>query len=130
MKGTSVVSRVINSYTQCRHRFAKPNLQLMAELPFSRLQIDTHPFAYCGVDYFGPLIVRHKRSKIKQYGCLFTCLTTCVVHIEVVADLLTDAFINALRRVMSRRGPVFHFYSDNGTNIVGGKHILRELLKE
>ena len=130
VKGTSVVRRVINSCTQCRRRFAKPNLQLMAELPFSRLQIDTHPFAYCGVDYFGPLIVRHKRSEIKRYGCLFTCLTTRAVHIEVAADLSTDAFINALRRFMSRRGPVFHFYSDNGTNIVGGERILRESLKE
>ena len=102
----------------------------MAELPFSRLQIDTHPFAYCGVDYFGPLIVRHNRSEIKRYGCLFRCLTTRAVYIEVAADLSTDAFINALRRFMSRRGPVFHFYSDNGTSIVVGERILRESVKE
>ena len=95
----------------------------MAELPFSQLQIHTHPFAYCGVDYFAPLIVQHKRLVIKQYGCLFTCLTTRAVHIEVAAKLSTDAFINALCRFVSTKGPVFHFYSDNRTNIVGGKRI-------
>ena len=78
----------------------------MADLPPSRLQIDTHPFAYCGVDYFGPLLVKQRRFQVKRYGCLFTCLTSRAIHIEDAMDLTTNAFINALRRFLSRRGPL------------------------
>ena len=45
-------------------------------------------------------------------------------------DLTTDAFINALRRFLSRRGPVLHFFSDNGTNFVSAEKTLREALRQ
>ena len=130
LKATSAVRRVINNCVHCRRRNAKPGQQIMAELPSVRLQIDSHPFAYTGVDFFGPLIIRQKRSNIKRYGCLFTCLTSRAIHLEVAADLSADAFINALRRFLSRRGPVFHIFSDNGTNFVGAERILRESIQE
>lgn len=129
-KVTASVRRVLNNCLHCRRRFAKAGKQFMSELPPPRLQMDTHPFAYTGVDYFGPLLVRQRRSDVKRYGCLFTCLTTRAVHIEVAIDLTTDAFINVLRRFLSRRGPVFHLYSDNGTNLVGAERILRESIHE
>ena len=130
IKATSAIRRVIINCTHCRLRYAKPNQQLMANLPQDRLQVDSHPFAYCGVDYFDPLIVRQKRSNIKRYGCLFTCLTTRAIHLEVATDLSADAFINALRRFLSRRGPVICMYSDNGTNLVGAGSMLREALQK
>ena len=70
----------------------------MADLPKCRLQGDTAPFAYTGVDLFGPFFVKHGRSEVKRYGCLFTCLTILSVHIEVTHSLDTDSFINALYR--------------------------------
>ena len=130
VKPTSVVKRVLANCMYCRRRNAKPGEQIMAELPPARLQMNSHPFAYTGVDYFGPLMIRQKRSNIKRYGCLFTCLTTRAVHLEVSVDLSSDAFINALRRFLSRRGPVVHIYSDNGTNLVGAERILRESLQQ
>ena len=45
-------------------------------------------------------------------------------------DLTTDAFINALRRFLSRRSPVLHFFSDNGTNFVSAEKTLREALHQ
>ena len=51
-------------------------------------------------------------------------------HLEVSVDLSSDAFINALRRFLSRRGPVVHIYSDNGTNLVGAERILRESIQQ
>ena len=45
-------------------------------------------------------------------------------------NLTTDAFINALRRFLSRRGPVLHFFSDNGTNFVSAEKTLREALRQ
>ena len=45
-------------------------------------------------------------------------------------DLTTDAFINALRRFLSKRGLVLHFFSDNGTNFVSTEKSLREVLRQ
>ena len=73
VKCTSVIRRVIKDCMHCRRKFAKPQEQVMADLPFARLQLNTHPFACTGVDYFSPLMIQIKRSKVKRHGCLFTC---------------------------------------------------------
>ena len=128
VRANSAMRRVINNCIFCRFRKSKPGKQLMAELPVSRFQIDSHPFAYTGIDYFGPLMILQRRSDVKRYGCLFTRLSTRAVHLEVASDLTTDAFINAFRQFISRRGQVIHIYSDNGTNLVGGERELREAI--
>ena len=92
--------------------------------------MDSHPFAFTGLDYFGPILIRQKRSQVKRYGCIFTCLTTRAVHLELAADLSTDSFLNVLRPFLSRCGPVFHFYSNNGSNFVNGERILRETINQ
>ena len=76
LQSTAVVRRVLKSCMHCRRRYEMPVAQKITDLPPSRLQVDTHPFAYCDVDYFEPLIVKQRRSQIKRYGCLFTCLTS------------------------------------------------------
>ena len=43
LRSTAVVRRVLNSCMHCRRRYEKPGAQKMADLPPSRLQIDTHP---------------------------------------------------------------------------------------
>jgi hypothetical protein len=67
----------------------------MASLPKDRLTV-APPFTKVGVDYFGPLTVKHLRKQEKRYGCLFTCLVTRAVHLEVATSLETDSFINVL----------------------------------
>ena len=96
----------------------------MADLPKARLQIHELPFSHVEVDHFGPLLVKMKRSVVKRYGCLFTGMTTRAIHLEVAYDLSTSAFINALRRFASRRDPVQHIFSDNGTNFVDSARLL------
>lgn len=100
----------------------------MASLPQSRLEAFTPPFYNTGVDYFGPLLVKERRSTVKRYGCLFTCLVTRAVHLEIAHSLETDSFIMALRRMMARRGKPRNIYSDNGTNFVGAERELKECL--
>jgi hypothetical protein len=41
------------------------------------------------------------------------------VHIEVIEQMSTPSFINALTRFYATRGAVKEFYSDRGTNFVG-----------
>ena len=59
---------------------------------------------------------------------MFTCLSILAVHIEVVHTLDTDAFINALRRFIDRRGKPVQMRSDNGGNFVKRDKELREAI--
>lgn len=65
------------------------------------------------------------RANSKRWAILFTCLTTRAVHIEVIEELSSSAFINALRRFVSIRGPVKEYRSDRGTNFVGATQDLK-----
>ncbi|XP_055605396.1 uncharacterized protein LOC129753588 [Uranotaenia lowii] len=88
-------------------------------------------FRRSGVDYFGPVYVRPvpRRPAVKAYVCIFVCLCTKAVHLELVSDLTTDRFIQALRRFVGRRGKCAEILSDNGTNFVGARNKMRELLE-
>ena len=101
----------------------------MASLPKDRLQVAL-PFIKAGVDYFGPIMVKHSRKHEKRYGFTFTCLVTTAVHLEVARSLQTDSFINVLRRFVARRGPLSDIYFDNGTNFVGAHCETQESLQE
>ena len=127
-KVRSALKKIAKSCHVCRKHNAKPDPPLMASLPQSRLQAFTPPFYNTGVDYFGPLLVKERRSTVKRYGCLFTCLVTRAVHLQIAHSLETDSFIMALRRMMARRGKPRNIYSDNGTNFVGAERELTECL--
>ncbi|XP_050535012.1 uncharacterized protein LOC126902032 [Daktulosphaira vitifoliae] len=48
-------------------------------------------------------------------------------HIELVSDLSTKSFLNALDRFFNRRGIAKILYSDNATNFVGANKYLKEV---
>ena len=125
----STVRKVLNDCSLCKRRRVKPQPPLMPSLPKDRLQVAA-PFSKVGVDYFGPVTVKHLRKQEKRHGCLFTCLVTRAVHLEVAKSLETDSFINALRRFIARRGPPSDIYSDNGTNFVGADRELKQSLEQ
>lgn len=52
------------------------------------------------------------------------------IHIEILEDLTTDAFINALRCFIAIPGAVRQIRSDQGTNFIGAKNELTKALKE
>ena len=130
IKGGAAVRSSIGHCVLCKKRNSSLNKQFMAELPPCRLQVNEPPLHNGGMDYFGPFLIKQKRSLVKRYGCLFTCLSMRVVHIEIANSLTADSFINALRRFIARRGKPDHIYSDNGSNFVGANRILRESLDE
>ena len=74
----------------------------MDGLPSDRL-IHNPPFTYCGIDMFGPLLVKDGRKQRKYYSAMFTCMSSRAVHIETTNSVSTDSFILALRRLISRR---------------------------
>ena len=101
----------------------------MACLPEDRLE-PAPPFSYCAVDYFGPFVVKERRSEIKRYGVLFTCMSSRSVHLETANSLDSSSFINALSRFMNRRGAVRQLRSDQGTNFIGARNELKTALSE
>ena len=82
----------------------------MANLPDERAGLYKPAFSYTGIDFFGPLVVKHSKrtrttqTRFKRYGAVFVCLTTRAVHLDLVGDLSTDSFLLALIRFMARRG--------------------------
>ena len=101
----------------------------MGDLPDVRC-VPSPPFTYVGVDTFGPWEVTTRKTRggsanSKRWGILFTCMTSRAVHIELVEEMSSSAFINALRRFVSIRGRVTEFRSDRGTNFIGSTGALR-----
>ena len=126
MRGYWIIgcSRAVSSFIYrciiCRKLRGKPQSQKMADLPTDR--IESHPpFTYCGLDCFGPLLVKDNRKEVKRYGCIITCMASRAIHIETLDDLSTDAFINGLRCFIAVRGPVRVIRCDQGSNFVGAK---------
>ncbi|XP_033759556.1 uncharacterized protein LOC117341802 [Pecten maximus] len=124
VSASSAVRKFISKCVICRRQRSPVGEQKMADLPEDRTTPDEPPFTKVGVDYFGPFLVKQKRSHVKRYGVIFTCLASRAVHLEVAASLDTDSYINALRRFIARRGQVTKIRSDNGTNFVGANHEL------
>jgi hypothetical protein len=127
--GHSFAKSVVQSCVVCKRIIAPPEQQKMSDLPEDRIISGERPFTRVGVDYFGPMLVKRARSRVKRYGCVFTCLVTRAIHIEVSSELSTDSFLQALQRFMARRGRPSVIRSDNGTNFVGGERELRECLE-
>ncbi|XP_064556749.1 uncharacterized protein LOC135441177 [Drosophila montana] len=73
-----------------------------------RLSTDK-PFCYVGVDFCGPvntyLRIRGK-GPTKSNIAIFVCMAVKAVHIEIVSDLSTNKFLESLKRMIARRGPV------------------------
>ena len=123
--GSSEVKSSIFKCVTCRKLRGRIGEQMMADLPKGRFE-EAPPFTYCAVDMFGSITVRVKRSDMKRCRAMFTCLASRAAHIEVTHSLDTDSFIQALRRLIARRGNVRQIRSDNGSNFVGAE---QELLK-
>ncbi|XP_078330327.1 uncharacterized protein LOC111129274 [Crassostrea virginica] len=122
--GKSLISSVIHKCVICRKLRKGLNVQQMSNLPEERITPGQPPFSAVGVDMFGPweIITRRTRggsANSKRWAAIFTCLSTRAVHIEVVEEMTSSSFINALKRFIAIRGNVNIFRSDRGTNFVG-----------
>ena len=114
--GRQMVKSVINGCVQCQKNFKQPGHQMMADLPTDR--VDGYaPFEATAIDAFGPVAVKNGgRGFHKRWVLLFTCLSCRGVHFELLRDLSSSTFINALVRFHGRRPGLRVLYSDQATN--------------
>ncbi|XP_058456565.1 uncharacterized protein LOC131433963 [Malaya genurostris] len=129
--GRNLARTIVHNCIVCVR--ARPKLleQFMAELPSSRV-IANRPFSTTGVDYWGPILLKSTNRRAgprKAYVAVFVCFCTKAVHLELVADLSTAKFIQALRRFVARRGLCSNIFSDNGRNFVGAANELKSLIR-
>ena len=101
----------------------------MANLPYERTT-EGPPSIYCGVYMFGPFYTKERRSELKRNRAMFVCLARRVVHIEVTHQIENDSFIQALRRMIARRGHVRLIQSDNCSNFLVAKNELKRAYLE
>ena len=99
------------------------------ELPSFRYDTSTRPFSNVGIDFAGPLTVKDRSgTHVKTYICLFTCLTTRAINLEVVEDLSTSSFLQALRRHCSLFSTPRLILSDNAQTFKRAEKDLQTLL--
>ena len=82
-----------------------------------------HPIAFLIVSDI------HGRSQAKRYGYVISCFATRAFHVEKLHSLDTDSMINALTRIIARRGNPDHIFCDNGTNLTSCCKELKRSLK-
>ncbi|XP_038119868.1 uncharacterized protein LOC119769976 [Culex quinquefasciatus] len=91
-----------------------------------------HPYILDHRHPFTKLIVAYPQRRARPVKCfvaIFVCLVTKAVHLELAADLTTQAFLAALKRFTARRGKPKLVMCDNAKNFVGARRELSELAK-
>ena len=127
--GSSAVAHYLRQCVTCRKLFGSTAIQKMSDLPEERLN-PSPPFTHCGMDMFGPFLVKEGRKELKRYGVIFTCMASRAVHLETTNSMETDSFLNALRRLIAVRGPVRSLSCDCGSNFIGAERELAKALQD
>lgn len=127
---TATVKAVLRKCISCFRASPRAQKQIMGILPEPRVTF-SKAFLNSGVDFAGPFKFRISTGRgqrtTKGYIAVFVCLAIKAIHLEVVSSLTTEAFLAALTRFLSRRGPVTHLFSDNATNFVGAFRKLEKM---
>ncbi|XP_072763662.1 uncharacterized protein [Anoplolepis gracilipes] len=102
-----------------------------ANIEYSR----RHPIILPAKHPFTELVIRDSHLRqlhVRPQGILANIRQSywilSATHLEVVNDLSTTAFLNALKRFIARRGRCAKLVSDNGLNFVGVNNELKALI--
>ncbi|XP_030763227.1 uncharacterized protein LOC115887855 [Sitophilus oryzae] len=129
LNGRNAVKGVIRQRIPCFKARPKTICPKMGDLPSTRV-IANRPFAISGVDFAGPFLVKDGKTRcrilVKCHICVFVCFATKASHLELVSDMSLEAFLNALKRFISRMGIPQEIHSDNGSNFKGAANELEK----
>ncbi|OXA50438.1 uncharacterized protein LOC110854180 [Folsomia candida] len=123
LKSRQAVKKVVSSCVKCKRFSSKKVTTQEAPLPLDRVR-DAAVFEIVGIDLGGPLYLKGGQ---KAWFVVFTCAVYRAVHLELVTSLSTEAFLQSLRRFVSRRGRPSVIFSDNGTNFEGANNAFAKL---
>ena len=115
-----ICRKIIHKCVICKKLEGKPfRRREMPQLPDFRVRAST-PFAYCAIDFAGPIYVKMSLGKrspsTKCYIALITCAYSRAIHLELTMDLSAASLIRCLRRFIARRGAPKLMISDNAAS--------------
>ena len=121
------VKKIIHECIICRRYSTKSYSEIFAPLPKERISwTNLHAFLNIGIDFFGPLYIKEKRTLRKCYVLLITCCQTRAIHLEVSHSLSAQDCMMCLERFISRRGLPSTIFSDNAKCFVSVNEKLKE----
>ncbi|UYV60248.1 hypothetical protein LAZ67_1000541 [Cordylochernes scorpioides] len=123
LRSRKTVKKIINQCIRCKRFTATPATVESTSLPEDRVR-HAAVFEIVGVDLTGHLILKNKK---KAWIVIFTCAVYRGDHLELVTSLSMEAFLQAFRRFIARRGRPLIVYSDNGTNFKGMANALKKI---
>ena len=136
LKGRSVVKRVLNGCKVCQMVEGGPyRMPQIPSWPKERV-VQSVPFEYSGLDYFGPLYIKNyvnvasedeAPATKKVWVCLFTCFAIRAVHIELIEDMSAEEFLLCFRRFIARRDIPKQILSDNAKQFKTARSVLNKI---
>lgn len=133
INGKATIRKLLRKCLVCFKIKPSSITPIMGNLPSARVN-PSMPFSSTGIDFAGPILVKdgtlRGRKLVKTYICVFVCFCTKAVHLELVGDLSTDSFKNALTRFIARRGICNDIYSDNGSNFRRANNDINDVYKK
>jgi len=129
VKGRQFVRKLIHQCITCR-KLEAPPYKAVARPPLPECRVtESPPFAYCGVDFTGPLHIKEDNGtdSSKVLIALFTCCVTRAVHLELVPDLTAQMFQQCFKRFTSRRGILVEVIFDNAKTFVSAAQTIEQL---
>ena len=129
--GQKVIRSVTRECVTCHRYSAKPQPQMLGQLPIERVTPDP-VFDKASVNYTGTVLTKYryvrKPTIMKVYVCIF------VSHCEssslgIGLRSHFGCFIACLRRFIARRGCPSLIWSDWGTNFVGAARDIKEFYR-
>ncbi|XP_062556585.1 uncharacterized protein LOC134221410 [Armigeres subalbatus] len=124
----NLARQVVHECVQCFRAKPKIQDQLMADLPPARVR-PCFPFQRVGVDYCGPFYVSYPQRRARPIKCfvaVYVCLVTKAVHLELAADLTTQAFLGTLHRFSRKLNELVQLFASQQFN----EEVLRQTAED
>ena len=130
VKGRQFVRKIIYKCVTCR-KVEGPKYRNVPPPPLPEFRVkEAPPFAYCGVDFAGPLYIRvdEEPESRKVWICLYTCCVTRAVHLELLPDMSAQTFLRSFKRFTARRGTPLKMISDNAKTFISAAQTIEDML--
>ena len=99
----------------------------MGDRQEARVTLDSKPFTWISLDFFGPVVVKamtNKRAHMKTWPILMVCNSTGAVHAACAHDYSTEAFILQFQHYVALRGCPARVVSDRGSQLTSKENIV------
>jgi len=130
MKVFSVVKKTLKTCVLCK-RFNGVPMKLNQNV-YKNFRSDPPNICFKSIflDFCGPFTTKSNGRNVKVYVLCITCVWSRAVSLKVCCDLSVKSFLRALQLHSFQYGIAESVYSDMGSQIVAGGHIVMDFIKD